>query len=107
MLPWGIISFIAMQFYLAGESPAQFLLGTIVPHAIFELPVLLLIGASALRWQTVTFAPLPNRSLSEMFILRAAEFWRVLFGLGIPLLLLAALVESYITPQVLRLVYGG
>lgn len=106
MLPWGIISFIAMQFYLAGESPTQFLLGTIVPHAIFELPVLLLIGAAALRWQTVTFAPLPNRSLSEMFILRAAEFWRVLFGLGIPLLLVAALVESYITPQVLRLVYG-
>lgn len=107
MLPWGIISFIAMQFYLAGESPSQFLLGTIVPHAIFELPILLLVSASALRWQTVTFAPLPNRSLSEMFILRAAEFWRVLLGLGIPLLLLAAVVEAYVTPQVLRLVYGG
>jgi uncharacterized membrane protein SpoIIM required for sporulation len=107
MLPWGVISFIAMQFYLAGENPYQFLLGTIVPHAIFELPVLLLIGAAALRWQTVTFAPLPNRSLSEMFILRAAEFWRIFLGLGIPLLLLAALVEAYVTPLVLKLVYGG
>ncbi|WP_420642092.1 stage II sporulation protein M [Candidatus Leptofilum sp.] len=107
MLPWGIISFIAMQFYMAGENPLQFLLGTIVPHAIFELPVLLLISASALRWQTVTFAPLRNRSLSEMFIIRGAEFWRILLGLGIPLLLLAALVEAYVTPQVLRLVYGG
>jgi uncharacterized membrane protein SpoIIM required for sporulation len=107
MLPWGLISFIAMQFYLAGENPAQFLLATVVPHAIFELPVLLLIGAAALRWQTITFAPLSNRSLSEMFIIRAAEFWRIFLGLGIPLLLLAALVESYVTPQVLRLVYGG
>ncbi|MBK8902764.1 MAG: stage II sporulation protein M [Anaerolineaceae bacterium] len=107
MLPWGIISFIAMQFYMAGESPTQFLLGTVVPHAILELPTLLLIGASALRWQTITFAPLSDRSLSEMFIIRGAEFWRILLGLGVPLLLLAALVEGYVTPQVLRLVYGG
>ena len=107
MLPWGVISFIAMQFYMAGENPFQFLLGTIIPHAIFELPVLLLIGAAALRWQTVTFAPLPNRSLSEMFILRAAEFWRIFLGLGIPFLFLAALVEAYVTPQILQLVYGG
>ncbi|WP_420631087.1 stage II sporulation protein M [Candidatus Leptofilum sp.] len=107
MLPWGVISFIAMQFYMAGESASQFLLGTIVPHAIFELPTLLLISAAALRWQTVTFAPLPNRSLSEMFIIRGAEFWRVFLGLGIPLLLLAASVEAYVTPQALRLVYGG
>lgn len=107
MLPWGVISFIAMQFYLAGENPGQFLLATVVPHAIVELPTLLLVGAAALRWQTVTFAPLSNRSLSEMFIIRAAEFWRVLLGLGLPLLLLAALVEAYVTPQVLRLVYGA
>ncbi|MCB8928284.1 MAG: stage II sporulation protein M [Ardenticatenaceae bacterium] len=107
MLPWGIISFIAMQFYLAGENPSQFLLATVVPHAIVELPSLLLVGAAALRWQTVTFAPLPNRSLSEMFIIRAAEFWRILLGLGLPLLLLAALVEAYVTPLVLRSVYGG
>ncbi|MCP4417320.1 MAG: ABC transporter permease subunit [Chloroflexi bacterium] len=107
MLPWGIISFIAMQFYMAGENPFQFLLGTVVPHAIVELPVLLLIAAAALRWQTATFAPLSNRSLGEVFIIRAAEFWRIFLGLGIPLLLLAALVEAYITPQVLRVVYGG
>ncbi len=107
MLPWGIISFIAMQFYMAGESPFQFLLGTIIPHATLELPVLLLIGGAALRWQTVTFAPPPNRSLSEIFIIRGAEFWRIFLGLGIPLLLLAALAEAYITPQVLRLVYSG
>ncbi|MCA9954360.1 MAG: stage II sporulation protein M, partial [Anaerolineales bacterium] len=107
MMPWAIISFIAMQFYLAGASPTQFLLATVVPHAIVELPTLLLIGAAALRWQTVTFAPLSDRSLSEMFIIRGAEFWRILLGLGVPLLLLAALVEAYVTPQVLQLVYGG
>jgi len=107
MLPWGVISFIAMQFYLAGESPLQFLLATVIPHATVELPALLLVGAAALRWQTVTFAPLPNRSLSEMFVIRGAEFWRILLGLGLPLLLLAALMEAYVTPYVLQLVYGG
>ena len=91
---------------MAGESPFQFLLGTIVPHATVELPVLLLIGAAALRWQTVTFAPPPNRSLSEIFIIRAAEFWRIFLGLGIPLLIISSLVEAYVTPLVLQMVYS-
>jgi uncharacterized membrane protein SpoIIM required for sporulation len=107
MLPWGLVGYAAAQFHLAGEDSLTFLLATIVPHALVELPALLLIAAAGLRWHTIVIAPPPDRSLSEGFLQAAADFARVLVGLGIPLLLLAAIIEAYVTPAVLFRIYGG
>ena len=107
MLPWGVIGFVAAQFALAGENPYVFLLATVVPHAIIELPAILIAAAAALRWHTTIIAPPPDRTLSEGFIWAAADYARLFVGLVLPLLLLAALVESFITPMVLFRIYGG
>jgi uncharacterized membrane protein SpoIIM required for sporulation len=106
MLPWGFIGFVATQFGLAGQDPFTFLLATVAPHALIELPALLLAAAAALRWHTLVLAPPANRSLSEGFLLAAADFARVMIGLVVPLLLLAALIEAYVTPAVLFRIYG-
>ena len=107
ILPWVLISYVATQFYFVGEDPISFLVATILPHAIVELPALLLIAAAALRWQTVTIARPPNQTLSEIFLIRMAEYGRILVALGIPLLVVAAFIESYVTPQVVLMIYGG
>lgn len=107
VLPWIMISYVATQFYLVGQDPLLFLLATIIPHAIVELPALLLIAAAALRWQTVTIARPPNQTLSEIFLVRMAEYFRILIALGIPLLIIAAAIESFVTPQVVLMIYGG
>ncbi len=107
MLPWVIVGFAAGQIFLAGESPLLFLAATILPHAIFELPAILLAAAAALRWHLTVIAPPPDRTLSEAFMATSAEFARVFLGLSLPLLLLAAFVEAYVTPQVLRAAYSG
>ena len=106
ILPWILISYVATQFYIIGENPFTFLLATVVPHAIIELPALLLIAGAALRWDTVTIARPPNVALGEVFLQRMAEYGRILIGLGLPLLVIAALVESFITPQVVAWIYG-
>jgi uncharacterized membrane protein SpoIIM required for sporulation len=106
ILPWTVISYLAAQLALSGENPFLFVLGTVVPHAIFELPALLLAGAAALRWHAVLIAPAEGQAISESWLLAAADFTRVLTGLVIPLLIVAALVESYVTPLVLLWVYG-
>lgn len=106
-LPIGLIAYIATQFALAGQNPFAFLLGAILPHAVIEIPVLMVAAAAALRWHVTTISPLQNRTLSENFLLAAADYTRLLLGLVIPLLVVAAFVESYVTPQVLLWVYGG
>lgn len=107
MIPWGLISFTATQFALAGQNPFLFVLGTVVPHAVIELPALLLCAAAGLRWNVVVIAPPPSRTLSEAFLAAMADFLRLFLGVVIPLLILAALLESFLTPRVLGLLYGG
>ena len=106
VLPWILLSYIATQFYFVGENPLTFLLATVVPHAIIELPALILIASAALRWDTVTIAKPPDVALGEIFLIRMAEYGRIVLGLGLPLLVFAALVESFITPQVVTWIYG-
>ncbi|MFW5940256.1 MAG: stage II sporulation protein M [Chloroflexota bacterium] len=107
LLPWAVIGFIAMQLAYAGESAALFVLATIAPHGAIELPALLLVAAAALRWQTAVIAPQPDQSVSQSWLEAGADFARILLGVIAPLLLLAALVEAYVTPMVVRIVYAA
>jgi uncharacterized membrane protein SpoIIM required for sporulation len=107
LIPWGIISFTATQFHFAGENAFTFILATVVPHGIVEFPALLIAGAAGLRWHAVVIAPPPNRTLSEAFLIALAEFVRLFVGVVIPLLVIAALIESFVTPRVLTALYGG
>ncbi|NLF67289.1 MAG: ABC transporter permease subunit [Chloroflexi bacterium] len=107
MLPWTLIAYMAAQLAAAGESPWQFLLATIAPHATVELPALLLVAAAALRWQSSLIAPTHGRTISESWLTAAADFSRLFVGVAAPLLLLAALIEALVTPQVVVAVFGG
>jgi uncharacterized membrane protein SpoIIM required for sporulation len=107
MLPWGIIGYVSAQFALAGENPFTFLLAAVVPHAIVEFPAILIAAAAALRWHATIISPPPERTLSEGFIWAAADYARLFVGVVVPLLLVAALLESFLTPQVLFRIYGG
>jgi uncharacterized membrane protein SpoIIM required for sporulation len=107
MLPWALIGFLGGQLSLVGGNPYLFFAAAILPHAILELPALILASAAILRWHTTILAPPPNKTVSESWLLAAADFGRILLGFVIPLLIAAALVEANITPWVLSQVYGG
>ncbi len=107
MLPWAIIAFVTTQFALVGENPFVFVGATVLPHAWVELPILLLVTAAALRWHASVIAPTkPNKPLSEVWVQHAADFFRIMVGFGVPLFLIAALLESFLTPLVVGWVYG-
>jgi uncharacterized membrane protein SpoIIM required for sporulation len=106
MLPWILVGFLAGQVGAAGESPLLFILAAIVPHAILEVPALLLVVGAAMRWHAAVMARPPKGTISEQWVSSAADFWMVLLGLGLPLLLAAAYVEANITPQVILWAFG-
>lgn len=107
MLPWTLLAFLAAQLAYAGESASLFLLGTVAPHATLELPALLIVTAAALRWHTSVISPGPEQTLSGVWLEAGADFARILLGIILPVLLAAAYLEAYVTPLVVRLVYGG
>jgi uncharacterized membrane protein SpoIIM required for sporulation len=106
MLPWIVVGFLAGQVGAAGESALLFILAAVAPHALLEVPALLLVIGAALRWHAAVMARPPRGTVSERWINNAADFWMVFLGLGLPLLLAAAYVEAHITPQLILLAFG-
>ena len=75
----------------------------ILPHGIFELPALILSCALGLLICRTGTEKLRKRS-DVSFLRRVLDCNRVFLSFVAPLLLVAALVEAYITPALLKLV---
>ena len=73
----------------------------ILPHGIFEIPAIIFAGAGILYFGAVLVTPNPTKTMGEVFIHVLADWMKIGMGIILPLLLLAALIETYITPQIL------
>lgn len=96
---------------LVGMNLSDFLIA-ITPHGIFEIPALILSAAVGLKFAVSVLQacigyvfPSPGYTGRELFLNRIKPGWYSvrLFALIIPLLVLAALVEAYVTPQIMEL----
>ena len=88
-------------FQLMGYNPLPLVAAGILPHGIFEIPALILSCAAVLHIGLVLVTPQAGRTVGEVLIEALADWARVAVGLVIPLLLIAALIESNVTPQLL------
>ena len=73
----------------------------ILPHGIFEIPALILSCAAVLHIGLVLVTPQAGRTVGEVLLEALADWARVAIGLVVPLLAIAAVIESYVTPQLL------
>ncbi|HMB24941.1 MAG TPA: stage II sporulation protein M, partial [Anaerolineales bacterium] len=88
---------------LVGYSPWLVFAVGILPHGIFELPAIFLATAAMLKVGAQLVTPQSEKSLGEILLLSLADWLRIFVGLVLPLLAVAALIEIYITPALIRL----
>jgi uncharacterized membrane protein SpoIIM required for sporulation/ABC-type transport system involved in multi-copper enzyme maturation permease subunit len=100
MLPVAFIAYMTANVMTAGLSPVTFLLALVLPHGILELPAIVLTGAAILNLGATLVTPSRGKTISEAFLTALARWAKVIFGLVIPLFLLAAFLEVYLTPRV-------
>lgn len=100
MLPIAFLAYIAGNIALAGGSPLMFFLALVLPHGILEIPAILLGGAAILSLGATLTSPSQGKTLGEAFVLALARWARVTVGVALPLFLLAAVLEVYLTPHV-------
>ena len=98
MVSFGVILGV---FALLGYSPLTLSVYGVLPHGIFEIPALVLTGAALLRFGVELVTPQVGRSLGEVVLELMADWLKVVAGVVFPLLLIASLVEAYITPLLL------
>jgi stage II sporulation protein M len=73
----------------------------ILPHGIFEIPALILASAAILYIGIILVTPRPQLTLGEVLIEAIADWTRIGLGLVLPLLTIAAIIETWVTPVLL------
>lgn len=106
MAPMGITGFLAGGISVAGASPLTFVVAFILPHGIVEFPALVIAGAFSLRVGMSVMSPPKGFTIGDSLLLALVN-WVKIVPLVIPLLMVAALLETNLTPQVIKLLYGG
>lgn len=90
---------------IIGYSPILLFISGILPHGIFELTAFFLATAAMLKAGATLVTPQLDRSLGEVFLLALADWTRVFVGIVLPLLAIAAVIEIYVTPQLIKLAF--
>jgi uncharacterized membrane protein SpoIIM required for sporulation len=90
----------------AGTSAWLFVLGFVLPHGIVEIPAMLISGAAILRVGNCLLAKPEGRSLGQIWLQALADWLVVLLGVVMPMLLLSAILETWVTPLAAARVLG-
>jgi uncharacterized membrane protein SpoIIM required for sporulation/ABC-type transport system involved in multi-copper enzyme maturation permease subunit len=106
MLPVGLIGYLASQMILAGIDPLVPWMA-ILPHSLLELPAAVLAGAAAVRIGASVLTAQEGKTVGQGWVEALADATRLWVMLILPVLLLAAVVEIYLTPLLLRWAASG
>jgi uncharacterized membrane protein SpoIIM required for sporulation len=101
MINIGLIGGLFALFELLGIQPWPLFLYGVVPHGIFEIPALMIGSAVVLYMGVAIVTPQVGKSMGEVILELFADWTKIFIGLVVPLLAIAALVEAYITPNLL------
>jgi ABC-type transport system involved in multi-copper enzyme maturation permease subunit len=107
VLPFSIIGYFTAMVGQIGLSPWTFLLGFVIPHGVLEIPAIILTGALVIRLGLTLVVPNDEYSIGEAWVRSLAEWTRMVLCVVIPLLLLAAFLEVFITPRIAMNFFGG
>lgn len=95
----GLIGVIVAVGQLAGYSPGPLLLAGVAPHGIFEIPALIISCAAVLHIGLTLVTPQTHRTLGDVMLEALADWFKVSVAVVAPLLVIAAVIETYVTPQ--------
>lgn len=90
---------------LVGFSPLLTFAVGILPHGIFELTAVILATAAMLKVGAQLVSTNTDKSLGETLLLSLADWFKVFIGLVVPLLAVAAVIEIYVTPMLIKLAF--
>ncbi len=75
-------------------------LGLILPHGFIEIPAVIIATAAVLQAGEILATPTPGKTVGEVWLAALADWVKLMVGLVIPLLLIAAGIEAWVTPRV-------
>lgn len=86
---------------IMGYSPWKIALTGILPHGLFEIPAIVISSAIIVYGAVRLVTPNTQISLSDVLIEFISDWFKIFIGIVLPLLLVAAVIETWITPSLI------
>jgi len=95
-----ILGFIAALTPQVGLPWWLYLEARVLPHGVLEIPAMILAGAAVLRMGATMITPSQGKTIGEAWLHALGDWARVTVALVLPLFLLAAFLEAFVTPRI-------
>lgn len=105
-LPFSILGFLFAQPVMAALGVGTFL-AALVPHSIIEIPAIIIGAAAATRLGAIITRPPDGKGVWEAWLGALGDWAKVFVGVVIPMLIVSALIEVYVTPRIVLAALGG
>lgn len=92
---------------LGPNSPLQFLLAYVLPQGIVGLPIAILSAALGIRLGTALMSPPKDFSVGQNILWALAQLLKVWLLVLVPGYLISGLIEGFVSPLIIRGLYGG
>lgn len=96
--PLALLGFLAQMASFAGIDRWNFLAAFTLPHGFLEFPAMIITCALILRVGATMVTPAQDQSISDSFLRALADWLRIVLVVVVPLFLIAAVLEVYVTP---------
>ena len=103
---FAILGYLLSQWVLAGY-PVGFLGAALLTHGVIEIPMIIIATAAALRLGAVITHLPKGTSVGHAWITALGDTIKIGVGVVLPGLLIAAIIEAYITPRVIVALMAG
>ncbi|HVP20467.1 MAG TPA: stage II sporulation protein M [Anaerolineaceae bacterium] len=96
----GFLGYILGLLNLNGGPVLAYFAGFILPHGLLEVPAAILASAAVLQAGALLASPNNHKTVGEVWIASLGEWAKIMVGIVIPLLFVAAAIEAWLTPRI-------
>ncbi|MCA9903375.1 MAG: stage II sporulation protein M [Anaerolineae bacterium] len=101
-----VLGYLLSQIMQAGYNPMPFMLA-VLTHGVIEIPVIVVATAAVLKMGAVVTRLPRGMTLGQAWTQALGDTIKLWLAVLLPGLFLAAFVEAYITPIIVRIAFGG
>jgi uncharacterized membrane protein SpoIIM required for sporulation len=98
-----VVGYLYQVILINGMPAAMLITGLILPHGIIEIPLAILATAAVVSAGAKVATPNITETFGETWVKSVADWAKIMVGVVMPLLIVAALLETWVTPQVAML----
>lgn len=95
----GLVGYIMALLKQIGLSESTYFIGFVLPHGIFEISAAIISTAALLHMGIQLATPDKAKTIGEVWIVSIAKWVKLFVGIVIPMLLIASIIESWVTPK--------